>query len=97
MEAMKIRLFATPGRATPKPNLLAKTDAVSKSHGIVIPTMIVVMDQMNQHTSVASGIVPPDGGVVLNGGTIVAFRNGFSAMERMIVAMVIQTFNSHMV
>lgn len=89
MEVTKIQPFATHGPATLKPNLLARMDAVSRNRGTVILIMIAEMVPTSRRTFVASGIVPPGGDAVPNGATIAAFLNGCSAMERMIVAMVI--------
>lgn len=47
---------------------------------------------MSQHTCVVNEIVRMDGKDVLDNQIIVVFRNGFSAMERMIVAILVTSY-----
>jgi hypothetical protein len=71
-----------------KLNSAAKMDVAFRNCGCVILTMIVVMTQMNQLTCVVRETVQLDGNVAQDNRTIVAFQNGFSAMEKMIVVII---------
>lgn len=65
---------------------------VSKKSGCATPIMIVVTIVTNQHTCVVKEIVPLAGNVVQVMLTTVAYQNGSSVTEKMIVAMVRMNF-----
>lgn len=74
--------------AIQKRNSHAKTVVAFRNCGCVTSTMIAVMIPMNQHTCVASVIVPPAGNAVQDNPTIVAFQNGCSVMAKMIAVTI---------
>lgn len=78
--------------ATPKPNLAARTAVAFQNCGCATLTTIAVMTLMNQLTCAVSETARQDGRDAPASLTIVASRNGFSAMERTIAATTATNF-----
>lgn len=62
---------------------------VSHNYGCVISTTTVVMTPMNPPTCADRGIVQQGGNVAQVNLIIGAYRNGYSVMEKMIVAIIV--------
>jgi hypothetical protein len=89
MEVMKIRLCVINEPVIRKPNSAAKMAVAFQNCGCVISITIVVMTPMSQLICVANVTAQPDGRDVPANQIIVAFQNGYSAMVKMIVVIVV--------
>lgn len=88
MEVMRILRSVTRDSVIPRQSTRVRTAVVFKNPGIVTRTMIAAMVQMNRPTFAARVTVLLVGNAVRSGAITVAFRSGFSAMERTIVVTV---------